>query len=210
MYIPASFRETDIDRLHELIRAHPLGLLVTNGVGSPEASPIPFLLDPGVGKYGALHAHMARANPHWKALAELSECLVIFQGANGYVTPSWYPGKEATHKVVPTWNYAMVHVRGSPSVITDTTWLRRQLAALTGVHEMSRPQPWSLGDAPADYLAKQMAAIVGIEITIGRIEGKFKMSQNKDDGDREGVVAGLRCDTDPHRNSELAAVMVRR
>lgn len=210
MYVPASFREDDLARLHELIRAHPLGLLVTQGDSGPEASPVPFLLDPEEGKYGVLRAHLARANPHWKALAGLTECLVVFQGAEGYVTPSWYPSKATTHQAVPTWNYAMVQVRGCPAVIEDAVWLRRQLDALTHLHEKSRPQPWSVGDAPADYLAAQMKAIVGIEIPIGRIEGKWKMSQNKDAADRAGVVAGMRSDADPHRNIPVAELIARR
>lgn len=210
MYIPASFREDDLARLHELIRAHPLGLLVTHGDSGLEASPVPFLLDPEEGKYGVLRAHMASANPYWKALAGLAECLVVFQGVDGYVTPSWYPSKAATHKVVPTWNYAMVQVRGRPAVIKDAVWLRKQLGDLTHLHEKSRPQPWSVGDAPADYLAAQMKAIVGIEIPIGRIEGKWKMSQNKDAADRAGVVEGMRSDTDPHRNPPVADLVARR
>lgn len=209
MYIPASFREDDLVRQHELIRAHPLGLLVTQGDGGPEASPIPFLLYPQEGKQGVLRAHLARANPHWKALAGLPECLVVFQGADGYVTPSWYPSKAETHKAVPTWNYAMVQVRGRPAVIEDAAWLRRQLDDLTHLHERSRPQPWSVGDAPTDYLATQMKAIVGIEIPIDRIAGKWKMSQNKDAADRAGVVAGMRSGTDPHRNLPVADLVAR-
>jgi transcriptional regulator len=208
MYIPASFREGKIERLHDLIMKHPLGLLVTHGNGGLEASPIPFLLYPDEGEFGTLRAHMARANPHWKLLVDQAECLIAFQGVDGYVTPSWYPSKAEHHKSVPTWNYATVQVRGIATVTEDAAWLRRQLDDLTTLHEMSRPQPWSVSDAPADYISNQMKAIIGIEIPIGRIDGKWKMSQNKDDADREGVIAGLSAFTDPHQN-DLVADLVR-
>lgn len=204
MYIPASFKESRIERLHDLIVKHPLGLLVTHGDSGLEASPIPFLLYANEGEHGTLRAHLAKANPHWKSLAEHIECLVVFQGSEGYVTPSWYPSKAETHKAVPTWNYATVQVWGNASVTDDAAWLRRQLDDLTMLHEKLRPQPWSASDAPADYIANQMKAIIGIEIPISRIEGKWKMSQNKDGADREGVIAGMRSDTDPHRNIRVA------
>ncbi len=207
MYIPASFRESRIERLHDLIGKHPLGLLVTHGDNGLEASPIPFLFYANEGEHGMLRAHLAKANPHWKSLAESVECLVVFQGPEGYVTPSWYPSKAEAHKAVPTWNYATVHVWGNASVTEDAAWLRRQLDDLTMLHERSRLQPWSVNDAPPDYIANQMKAIIGIEIPIGRIEGKWKMSQNKDDADREGVIAGMRSDTDPHRNIRVADIV---
>lgn len=204
MYIPASFKESRIERLHDLIVNHPLGLLVTNGDKGLEASPIPFLFYANEGEHGTLRAHLAKANPHWKSLAAHVECLVVFQGPEGYVTPSWYPSKAETHKAVPTWNYATVQVWGNASVTEDAAWLRRQLDDLTMLHEKSRPQPWSVSDAPADYIASQMKAIIGIEIPIRRIDGKWKMSQNKDDADRGGVIAGMRSNTDPHRNVRVA------
>lgn len=207
MYIPASFRESKIERLHNLIVQHPLGLLVTHGEGGLEASPVPFLLYADEGKHGVLRAHLAKANPHWKLLAGHAECLVVFQGVDGYVTPSWYPSKAQTHKTVPTWNYAIVQVRGQATVIDDAIWLRRQLDDLTTLHEKSRPQPWSVSDAPADYIAAQMQAIIGIEIPINRIDGKWKMSQNKDEADRNGVIAGMSLDKDPHKNVQVADVI---
>jgi transcriptional regulator len=210
MYIPASFKESRIERLHDLIEKHPLGLLITHGDNGLEASPLPFLLYADEGKHGVLRAHLARANPHWKLLAGQSECLVVFRGADGYVTPSWYPSKAETHKVVPTWNYAMVQVWGISSVTEDAAWLRRQLDDLTMFHEKSRPQPWSVSDAPTDYIAGQMKAIIGIEIPIGRIEGKWKMSQNKDGADREGVIKGMRSAADPHQNAAVADLVGRR
>jgi len=204
MYNPATFREDRVEVMHALIRAHPLALLVTHGGSGLAASPIPFLVYPEEGASGTLRAHIARANPHWKELAGATECLVVFQGAAGYVTPSWYATKAATHKVVPTWNYATVHAWGTPSVVDDAGWLARQLADLTRGQEQRRPRPWAVADAPADFIATQMKAIVGIEIPIARLEGKWKMSQNRDDADRAGVVAGLRAEGDPHRNLAVA------
>jgi transcriptional regulator len=209
MYVPASFREGRVEILHSLIVKYPLGLLITHGENGLEASPIPFLLYAGEGKHGVLRAHMARANSHWKSLSGQVGCLVVFQGPEGYVTPSWYPSKTNTDKAVPTWNYATVQVRGNPSVTEDAAWLRRQLDDLTSFHERSRPQPWSLNDAPSEYIANQMKAIIGIEIPIDRIEGKWKMSQNKNDADRAGVIAGMRSESDPHHNVPVAELVDR-
>jgi transcriptional regulator len=191
------------------MQAHPLGLLVTHGVNGLMASPLPFLLYPEEGEYGVLRAHLARANPHWKELTGMAECLVVFQGPQGYVTPSWYPGKLETHKVVPTWNYATVHAWGTPSVIDDAAWLRRQLNDLTNYQEKPRLQPWSVDDAPADFVTAQMKAIIGIEIPIRRIEGKYKLSQNRNEADRAGVFKGMSEENDPHRNTGVADLMDR-
>ncbi len=209
MYIPNSFREDSTETLHALMRAYPLGLLVSGCGDALQASPVPFLTYADEGGFGVLRAHMARANPHWQALRGMAECLVVFQGPSGYVTPSWYPGKAETHKVVPTWNYAMVQAWGKPAVIEDEAWLRRQLDDLTRQHEQDRPQPWSVDDAPAAFIANQMKAIVGIEIPIARLDGKFKMSQNRADADRAGVVAGVGDPDDVHGNPPLAAWMRR-
>jgi len=199
MYIPASFREDDAEALRALICAHPLGTLVTHGDDGLQASPLPFLLEANT-----LRAHMARANPHWKTLAENTECLVIFTGPDAYVTPDWYPSKAVTHKVVPTWNYAAVHVRGRLRVVDEPGWLAQQIADLTATHEAVRPAPWRPADAPADFIAAQMQAVIGLEIVITQIEGKWKMSQNKDAADRDGVIHGLRDTADPHRNPAVA------
>jgi len=209
MYIPASFRESRLEVLHDFLRAHPFGLLVSAGAGGLRATPLPFLLEADSGQ-GTLRGHLARANPHWRELAGIEECLVVFQGEQGYVTPSWYPSKAATGKAVPTWNYAAVHVWGRPAVVEDAGWLRRQVDALTRGQEARRAQPWAVGDAPEDYLAAQLKAIVGIEIPIARLEGKWKMSQNRDEADRRGVVAGLRDEADPHSNVGLAEEVERR
>lgn len=210
MYIPPAFRESTPDTLHALMRAHPLALLVTHGPGGLMASPVPFLIYPDEGGHGVLRAHVARANPHWRELAGLDECLVVFQGEAGYVTPSWYATKAATGKVVPTWNYATVHAWGRPKVVEDAGWLRRQIDDLTRLNEGIRPQPWAVDDAPADFIAAQMKAIVGIEIPIARIEGKWKMSQNRAAEDRAGVAAGLADVADPHHDAALAEAVKRR
>lgn len=209
MHIPAPFLESRTETLHELMQAHPLGLLVTNCRSGLQASPLPFLLYSDEGEFGVLRAHMAKANAHWQALIGLAECLVVFQGPEGYVTPSWYPGKAETHRAVPTWNYATAHAWGRPVVTEDANWLFRLLNDLTSQHEKQRLQPWSVRDIPDDYLASQLKAIIGIEIPIQRIEGKFKMSQNRNDGDRAGVVRGLRDEHDPHRNETMACMVER-
>lgn len=202
MYIPASFRESRIEILHDFVRAHPFGLLVSAGAGGLQATPLPFHLDADGGN-GTLRVHLARANPHWQALAGAEECLVVFQGEHGYVTPSWYASKAATGKAVPTWNYVAVHAWGRPTVVEDAAWLRRQIGDLTLGQEVRRAAPWAVADAPEDYLDAQMKAIVGIEIPIARIEGKWKLSQNRDAADRRGVIAGLRDANDPHNNPPL-------
>jgi transcriptional regulator len=202
MYIPAAFLESRLEVMHDLVRSHPLALLISAGAGGLAATPIPFLVRPE-GDFGVLRGHMARANVHWKDLAG-GECLVVFQGEQGYVTPSWYPSKQDTHKVVPTWNYITVQAWGTATVIEDAGWLRTLLEDLTGSQEQRRPQPWSPSDAPDDFIATQMQAIVGLEIPIGRIEGKWKLSQNRADADRAGVIAGMGTPGDPHGNQPLA------
>ena len=207
MYIPRSFREERPEPLNEVIRAHPLGLLVTHGASGLQATPVPFLLYPSEGTHGVLRAHLARANPHWKDLDAVQECLVMFQGEDGYVTPSWYPSKAETHRVVPTWNYVAVEVRGKPVVRDDASWLHRLVDDLSRQHEGIRPRPWSVDDAPADYISTQLQAVVGIEIVIERIEGKWKLSQNKPEGDRRGVIQGLHDPDDPHGNARLGDLL---
>lgn len=209
MYIPASFRETRIEELHALIVRCPLGLLITHGEGGLEVSPVPFLLYAEEGDFGVLRAHMAKANSHWKSLSGDEDCLVVFQGPSGYVTPSWYPSKGDAHEVVPTWNYATVQAWGRAFVTEDAAWLRKQLEDLTALHEGVRRQPWSINDAPPDYIANQMKAIVGIEIPVGRLDGKWKMSQNRASADREGVLAGMCLGDDPHCNIGVADMMRR-
>jgi transcriptional regulator len=192
MYQPPLFREDRIEVQHALIRSHPLGLLVTAGPGGLQANLIPFLIDAEASDRGTLLAHLARANPQWHELAGVQECLVVFQGPHDYVTPSWYATKRETGKVVPTWNYATVHAWGRPRVIDDELWLRRQINALTRSREDARQAPWQVSDAPESFITGQVKGIIGIEIPITRIEGKWKMSQNRPEADRRGVFAGFR------------------
>lgn len=197
MYQPPHFREERLEVQHALIRAHPLGLMITSGEDGPLANPVPFLLDAEAAPKGVLRAHLARANRQWQALAAGEPALVVFQGVDTYVTPSWYETKKETGKVVPTWNYAIVQVRGPVRVIEDKEWLRRQITALTAQHEGGRMEPWAVTDAPEDFVAAQLKGIIGIEMTIEAIDGKWKVSQNRPASDRIGVAEGLAAETDP-------------
>ena len=190
MYLPSAFREDALDVQHDFIRAHPLGVVMTTGPGGLMANHIPCLLYPE-GERGVLRLHIARANPQLAELASGAECLVAFHGPQAYVTPSWYATKAETHKVVPTWNFVAVHAWGKPVIQDDPAWLRAQLEALTESQEKARVLPWRVADAPADFIAAQMRAIVGVEIPIARIEGKWKASQNRTPADRRGVAQGL-------------------
>ena len=180
MYQPPHFREDRLEVQHALIRSQPLGLLVTAGPGGLQANHIPFLIEADGSPHGKLRAHLARANPQLAELAAVDECLVAFQGPQTY------------GKVVPTWNYITVHAWGRPRVIDDVAWIRHQVDDLTSHNERSRETPWLVSDAPEGFLAAQLKAIVGVEIPIARIEGKWKVSQNRPAVDRAGVVAGLR------------------
>jgi transcriptional regulator len=192
MYQPPHFREDRLEVQHALIRAHPLGILITAGAGGLQANAIPFLVDPAASERGTLRAHLARANPQLKELASVDECLVVFQGPQHYISPSLYATKRETGKVVPTWNYITVHAWGAPRVMDDAPWLRRQIDDLTRHNESTRDPPWHVSDAPDDFVAMQVKGIVGLEVPIVRIEGKWKTSQNRPAADRAGVVAGLR------------------
>ena len=203
MYQPPHFREDRVAVQHALIRTFPLGLLVTAGPGGLMANPVPFTLYEEEGERGMLRVHLARANPQWRALGAVEECLVVFQGPQEYITPSWYATKAETGKVVPTWNYATVHVRARPTVIEDAAWLRRQVDDLTGLAEGRRPAPWQVSDAPSDFVAAQLKGIIGVEMPILAIEGKWKVSQNRNPADRAGVVGGLR-----HEQREAMADLV--
>ncbi|HEX8165713.1 MAG TPA: FMN-binding negative transcriptional regulator [Beijerinckiaceae bacterium] len=195
MYQPAHHREDRLDVQHALIRAFPLGILVTTGPSGLVANHVPFLIDPEVSRLGTLRAHVARANPLWKEAAD-QEVLVVFQGAERYVTPSWYAMKRETGKVVPTWNYAVVHAYGRMTVIQDEVWLKTQIEDLTRFNEAARSEPWAVTDAPAPFVDAMVRGIVGLSIEIARIEGKWKVSQNRPAADREGVVEGLRAEAD--------------
>lgn len=209
MYNPSTFRMNDQTALHAFIQAHPLGLLITHTNEVLMASSIPFLLYPKEGTHGVLRAHLAKANPHWQAFESNNECLIVFQGPQGYVTPSWYPGKTEHHKVVPTWNYTMVQCHGSAQIFSDAGWLKQQIADLTDFHEQGRTTPWSVSDAPTDYIDNQIKALVGIEILITSIEGKYKLSQNRTEQDRNGVIQGISDSKDLHYNADVAALMTK-
>jgi transcriptional regulator len=191
MYQPPHFREEDLATQHALIRAHPLGLLVTAGNAGLLANPVPFHLDAGASDKGTLRLHLARANGQWKDIRDGASILTVFQGADSYVTPSWYATKQENGKVVPTWNYAIVQARGTARIVEDADWLLSQIDAITGQHEGARTAPWSVSDAPEDFIRAQLKGIVGIEIEITEIEGKWKVSQNRNLSDRQGVAAGL-------------------
>jgi transcriptional regulator len=180
------FREERLEVLHALIRSHPLAMLITTGAGGATANLIPFSLHGDV-----LRAHLARNNKQLDDLRAGTEALMVFQGPQSYITPSWYPSKAEHEKVVPTWNFVMVQARGTPQVMDDAVWLREQVGQMTANLESTREQPWSVADAPEDFIATQLRAIVGIEIPIASIEGKWKISQNRNEADRQGVMQGL-------------------
>ena len=193
MYLPSHFAEQRPEVLHSLIRAHPLGLLVTLADAGLQANPLPFVLDADpAGGPGILRAHVARANPLWRETRADVEALVVFQGAQAYVSPAWYPAKAEHGKVVPTWNYVTVQARGTLRAVDDAAWLRGFVTRLTQRHEASRAQPWAVSDAPADYIDSMLRAIVGIEIVLSSLVGKWKVSQNRPVVDRAGVARGLR------------------
>jgi transcriptional regulator len=191
MYRPPHFREDRLDVLHALIASHRLGTIVTNGSDGLDANHVPFTLDATRGPFGTLKAHLAKANTQLAALSAGGEALVIFQGPETYITPSWYPSKLEHGKVVPTWNYVTVHAWGRPVVVEDPAWLLAQISELTTLNEGKRSEPWAVTDAPAAYVTSQLKGIFGIEIEIARIEGKWKTSQNRPEGDRVGVAEGL-------------------
>lgn len=191
MYLPAHFAETDVAVLHALMRAQPLGTWVTQGDDGLTVNHIPFYLDAGKGEHGTLIGHVARANPVWKSLAQSMPSVVVFQGPQAYISPSWYPSKQADGKVVPTWNYGVVHAHGRPRAIEDRARLLDIVSVLTATHEAGRDAPWQVADAPDDFIDKLLGAIVGIEIPIERLSGKWKVSQNRPLADRLGTAAGL-------------------
>lgn len=212
MYLPAQFRETRTPVLQDLIRAHPFGVLVTLDATGLVANHLPMEIDATAGELGTLRGHVARANPVWKAHRPDVEAMAVFQGPQCYITPSYYATKAETGKVVPTWNYATVHAYGPLRAIEDAAWLRRLVERLTDRHEATRPAgeaPWQVSDAPEAFIDTMLQAIVGIELPIARIEGKWKVSQNRPAEDRAGVVAGLGADTDPMQRAMAELVRER-
>jgi transcriptional regulator len=206
MYVPRHFAQTRVDVLHDLIRRHPLGTLVVAAPEGMEASHVPFEINPDPAPFGTLRCHVARANPIWQQLAADRPVLVVFQGEQGYVSPSWYVAKQENGKVVPTWNYAAVHAYGIATAVQDSAWLRRMVEDLTNRHEQTRAEPWQVSDAPADYVEKLLGAIVGIEIPVTQMIGKWKVSQNRSVADRQGVIAGLETDGAPAQAGVAALI----
>jgi len=190
MYQPDHFRVDDLPQLHALMRARPFATLVSSGALGLYATHLPTVLKDDA-PFGMIECHLSRANPHWKDLAAANEALMIFQGPDAYVTPNWYPSKAEHGKVVPTWNYAVVHAYGRPEVMQEAEWLRRHVGELSAQQEASEAQPWAVSDAPDRYVEVMLRGIVGFRFAITRLEGKWKMSQNREMEDRAGVVSGL-------------------
>ncbi|MBO0366815.1 FMN-binding negative transcriptional regulator [Pseudomonas putida] len=206
MYNSKPHQEHDLQRLQQQMRETRLAVLVTHGEQGLLASHIPVLIDTGEGEYGTVYGHLARANRQWQELQQGSEALLVFAGADAYVSPSFYPSKAATHKVVPTWNYLAVHAYGSAEAIEDSAALLDIVSRLTDRHEQGRDTPWQVSDAPSDYIEGMLRAIVGFRLPITRIQGARKLSQNRSAEDVAGVRNGLASSSDPQDN-QLAAQM---
>ncbi len=191
MYIPTHFEQPNIEAVHELMRSRPLATLVTLSSTGINANHIPLQFSEQPMPFGTLQGHVARANPIWNDLNSDIEVLAIFHGSDAYISPSWYATKQETGKVVPTWNYTVVHAYGSLRIIDDAAWVRNQLEALTNHNEAVFPEPWAVSDAPHDFTEKLIEAIVGIEILITRLDGKWKVSQNQPDKNQVSVIQGL-------------------
>ena len=191
MYTPKHFEEPRIEVMHELMRAHPFATLVTLSSGGLNANHIPLYLTDDSSPFGTLQGHLARSNSMWSDFATDVEALAIFQGSDAYITPSWYATKKETGKAVPTWNYTVVHAYGPLRVIDDASWVRAHLDTLTTHHEAAFPEPWAVSDAPHDFTEKLIEAVVGIEIAVTRLSGKWKVSQNQPPQNQAGVIRGL-------------------
>lgn len=208
MYVPAHFAEPQPDALRRLIESNPLGALVINGPDGLDANHLPFEFDQAVGEHGMLRGHVARANPIWKDACNGDEVLVIFRAMDAYISPNWYPGKLDNHKQVPTWNYQVANVHGNITIIDDEKYVRSVVARLTRTHEAATngANAWRMGDAPPEYIDTMLQAIVGIEITITKIVGKAKLSQNREERDRLGAADGL----ERHGQREISEAMRKR
>lgn len=204
MYSPAAFRQDDLAALHQQILDCRLATLVSQGPSGLQASHLPLLLEPGEGRFGTLYGHFARANPQWRDLADGAEALVVFQGPEAYISPSWYAAKAEHGKAVPTWNYIAVHAQGRADVFDDAERLLQLVSRLSERHEAGRAQPWAVSEAPRDYIDGMLRAIVGFTLPIERLQGKWKLGQNRSAADQAGVHAGLAASVDS-RDRELAA-----
>jgi transcriptional regulator len=205
LYIPSHFAETDIPTLHAGIEDIAFGALVANTESGLEANHLPFELDRSTGEFGVLRCHVARNNALWRG-ANGAQCLIIFHGPSGYISPNLYVTKKEHGKVVPTYNYVAIHAHGRMTVHDDVKWLRGLVGRLTNRFEVSQPKPWTIGDAPQEYIDERLKEIVGIEIEITRVEGKWKMSQNRPEADRKTVVDGLTASV-KHSDREIAALV---
>ena len=191
MFLPDHFRVEDVAEMHALMRARPFAALVSTTQAGLYGTHLPTVLK-DEGTFGTIECHLSRANPHWKDLAEGGEAMMIFQGPDGYITPNWYATKAATGKAVPTWNYAIVHAYGRPAVMKDKDWLLRHVTELSNQQERSEAHPWKVSDAPDSYIDVMLRGIIGFRFEITRLEGKWKMSQNREPQDRVRVVEGLK------------------
>lgn len=209
MHTPKHFEEPRIEVLHDLIRKRSLATLVVMGSGGLNANHIPLHLSEGPGPLGTLRGHVSRSNPVWKELDPSIEALAIFSGPEAYITPNWYATKRETGEAVPTWNYVVAHAHGRLRVVEDPAWLRSHLEDLTRHKESGFPEPWTMADAPADYIARLLAGIVGLELEVSRIEGKWKVSQNQPEANRRGVVEGLEASGEPQALAIAALVRER-
>ena len=209
MYIPASFLETRPEFIRSAIQHHPLATLITVGADGIEASHLPLLYDPAENPHGILRGHLARANTQWKTHQTQFEALAIFSGPEHYISPTWYPSLQEHGKVVPTWNYVVVHARGQLRFTDDKAWLLRNVSALTDAQEKSIDPPWRVSDAPPQFIDDMLQAIVGVELRITRLEGKWKVSQNRSLPDRHGVVEGLEKSASPEAH-EMATLVNQR
>jgi transcriptional regulator len=200
MYLPKHFEQPDREALIALMRERPLATLIVAAPDGPTADLIPLEFAPADGEHGTLRGHVARANPLWRHAG--AQALAVFTGPEAYVSPGWYPSKREHGKVVPTWNYTMVQARGTLVAVDDAPWLRALVGRLTAHHEARQAQPWAVGDAPDDYVQQMLRAIVGIELPLVSLIGKWKVSQNRSAADRAGTAAGL-----AHANAEMAALV---
>ena len=203
MYVPAHFAETRPEELARIIREYPLGVLITHDAQGLDANHLPFEFDPNAGTHGVLTAHVARANPVWQQCASGSPVMVVFRGAEGYVSPNWYPSKHEAHRQVPTWNYEVVHVHGLLTVRDDERFVRGMVGRLTRRHEAEEPRPWKMSDSTPDFIDSMLRNIVGIEVAITSLVCKRKLSQNKEERDRLGAADALQA----AGNTELAQSM---
>ena len=191
MYIPRHNEEKRVSAMHSLIVSRPLGTLVTLGASGLFASHIPMILEDDGSQFGVLKGHISRANTQWQDFVPTVDALAIFAGHQHYITPNWYPGTREHGKEVPTWNYVVVHAYGPLKIIQDDDWLLTNVEKLTNIHEAASPNPWKVSDAPEDFIKSQLKGIVGLELPIQRLEGKWKVSQNRTERERNGVVNGL-------------------